>query len=81
MSQYFDGVLIKDERSPKGYKKVKGSKNLFVNRDLGKLVVIAEPNKAHNCDQRGCGSFEHKIAEFNISNNLFRGLLVKGENK
>lgn len=69
-TDHFDGLLIDDERSPSSYKKVEGVTGVFVDPNTGKLVLIGKPNQFHNCDRRGCGSVEHKIAEFDVDKGL-----------
>lgn len=71
MSEHFDGILEDDARSPDGWKQVGGVTALLVNPDLGKLVITGRPNPTHNCDVRGCGSVEHKIAEFDVDAETF----------
>lgn len=65
-NSHFDGLLSDDERSPDGFKKVQGVGSVLVDPNTGRLVLTGKPNKFHHCDQIGCGSLEHKIAEFNI---------------
>lgn len=70
-TEHFDGLIIPDERSPDGFAKIEGIGAVLVNADQGKLVLTGEPTPFHNCDQRGCGSLEHKIAEFDVNPELF----------
>ena len=71
VSEHFDGVLVDDERSPTGYKELIGVTAVLVEPNTGRLVITGRPNDLHNCDRRGCGSFEHKIAEIDVERGLF----------
>lgn len=73
VDQHFDGVLEDDERSPDGYKKVSGVGAVLVNLNTGSLVITGRPNDFHNCDRRGCGSVDHKIAELDVDEEQFEG--------
>lgn len=78
-STHFDGLLTDDERSPDGFKEVEGVRAVLVDPNTGKLVLTGRPNQFHNCDRRGCGSFEHKIAEFDAEKSLFEPIRVHTE--
>lgn len=70
--QHFDGVLIDDERSPAGFKKINGVGAVLVDPNTGRVVLTGRPSEnGHNCDIRGCGSVEHKIAEFRTDRDVF----------
>lgn len=71
MSEHFDGVLTDDERSPDGFKRVDGAAAVLVDPNTGRLVITGRPNDLHNCDRRGCGALEHKIAELEIDRSVF----------
>ena len=71
VSEHFDGVLVDNERSPAGYKELIGVAAVLVEPNTGRLVITGRPNELHNCDRRGCGSFEHKIAEIDVDRSLF----------
>lgn len=64
--EHFDGVLEEDERSPDGFKKVDGVGAVLIDPVEGRLVITGRPSGEHNCDLRGCGTLEHKIAEWHI---------------
>jgi len=63
---HFDGVLADDSRSPSGFMKVTGVTDVLINPNTGRVVITGRPNETHHCNQRGCGSVEHKIAEFDV---------------
>jgi hypothetical protein len=69
--EHFDGILQDDDRSPDGYKKVSGVGAVLVDPNTGRLVLTGRPNDVHNCDRRGCGSVDHKIAEFDVDAEQF----------
>lgn len=69
--EHFDGVLQDDDRSPDGYKEVSGVGTVLVEPNTGRLVLTGRPNETHNCDRRGCGSLDHKIAEFDVDKKQF----------
>lgn len=69
--QHFDGILKDDKWSPDGYKKVTGVGAVFVDPNTGRLVLTGQPNETHSCDLRGCGSVDHKIAEFDVNEEQF----------
>lgn len=69
--KHFDGVLEDDDRSPDGYKKVSDVGAVLVDANTGRLVLTGRPGEAHNCDRRGCGSVDHKIAEFDVDPEQF----------
>lgn len=74
MSEHFDAAVTDDERSPNSFEKVEGVAAVLVDRNTGRLVLTGSSREdyvGHNCDQRGCGSLEHKIAEFDINPDAF----------
>lgn len=69
--EHFDGILEDDGRSPAGYKVVSDVSAVLVDPNTGRLVLTGKPNNTHHCDRRGCGSVEHKIAEFDVDPEQF----------
>lgn len=78
---HFDAVLTDDERSPAEFKKIKGVGAVLVDPNIGRLVLTGRPGEPHNCDLRGCGSVEHKIAEFDVEKTLFEPIRVHLEDE
>lgn len=70
-SEHFDGLLEPDDRSPEGFAQIGGIRAVLVNPNAGRLVLTGDPTAFHDCDKRGCGSVEHKIAEFDVDGGLF----------
>lgn len=73
-TEHFDGLLHNDNRSPNEFLKIDGVKAVLVDPNTGRIVITGKPNQTHNCDQRGCGSVEHKIGEFHVDKDLFEPL-------
>lgn len=75
MTEHFDGVQTHDDRSPEGFVEVPGIEAVLINPADGRLVLTGAPDSegSHNCDERGCGTMNHKIAEFDVSSELFHG--------
>lgn len=70
-NEHFDGLLDPDDRSPEGFARIEGVGSVLVDPTTGRLVITGEPSGFHNCDVRGCGSLDHKIAEFEVDGQLF----------
>lgn len=69
--EHFDGLLEPDDRSPDGFARIDGVRAVLANPRTGRLVLTGNPTAFHDCDKRGCGSTEHKIAEFDVDGELF----------
>lgn len=70
---HFDGVLSADRTTPDDFVKVEGVGAVFLDPSEGTLVMTGRPNDDHNCDVRGCGSVDHKIAEFDVDADVIDG--------
>lgn len=70
-SEHFDAKVVSDSRSPDGFEKILGDCTVLVDRNVGRVVLTGMPADHHNCDRRGCGTLEHKIAEFDVDKSVF----------
>lgn len=62
--------LKEDDRTPEGYKEIENAR-VFKKPNSPEIIIIGEPTEEkkddgdpiHNCDEQGCGRFDHKLYE------------------
>ena len=59
-------IKIVTDRVPEGFVKLK-TYGAYVSWNTRELVVLGEPEAAHDCDFMGCGSFDHVIVRSKLS--------------
>ena len=59
-----------NERLPQGWRQLQYVE-VFINEDNSKIIIQGEPCECgeHNCDEMGCGSFDHTLIMASVTKN------------
>jgi len=55
---------MSDQSVPPGYKRWEGVFEVYTNGDT--VVLLGDPEEAHNCDQMGCGSVSNHVIGYAV---------------